>query len=32
MGFTFAKKPQIEIEGKMYDCDPTNNDLWIVNS
>lgn len=27
MGFTFAKKQQIEIEGKMYDCDPTNNDL-----
>ena len=27
MGFEFAKKPMIEISGKMYECDPSNSDL-----
>lgn len=27
MGFNFREIPQIEIGGKLYECDPENNDL-----
>lgn len=29
MDFAFHEKPTIEICGKKYECDPTNNDLIV---
>ena len=27
MGFVFDKKPTIEIDGRLYECDPTDINL-----